>query len=108
MPETNARRTWSYDGKGINGPDQYRRRMFTARAADDAEDQKALDDAGNLAAAAPELLACAEWLAEIAGERAVNDYVMGKRYGAIAEQARAAIAQARGATPGAHVENPTA
>lgn len=47
----------SYDGHGVNGPDQYRSRLFTARAARNAEEQAALDAYGRLFAAAPDLLA---------------------------------------------------
>ena len=57
---TSTRPTWSWDGKGINGPDEYRRRLFTAWDADDREDSAEIDKAGILAAAAPDMLAALE------------------------------------------------
>ena len=54
----------SYDGHGINGPDEYRSRLFTCRAARNADEQAALDRYGKLCAAAPDLLAVLERVAE--------------------------------------------
>ncbi len=90
--------TLSYDGKGINGPDQYRRRMFTARAADDAEDQRTIDGYGRMFEAAPEMLKCTRWLLEIAGNLAeCGDFALRERYAEIAEEARATLARIEGA-----------
>jgi hypothetical protein len=44
----------TYDGHGINGPDEYRTRLFTANVAVDAATR---DTYGKLCASAPDLLA---------------------------------------------------
>jgi len=57
-------RTFSYDGHGINGPDEYRTRLATFTEAG-----KAYPGLGNLLEAAPELLATLEAVrARINGE----------------------------------------
>lgn len=51
----NTRPELSFDGCGINGPDEYRTRLFTARPED--RDSEAVKKYGPLCAAAPEMLA---------------------------------------------------
>ena len=46
----------SYDGHGINGPDEYRSRLFTANGPQTAERRAELDRYGRMFAAAPDML----------------------------------------------------
>lgn len=82
-----------FDGKGINGPDEYRTRIATFTSADAAEKY------GPLFEAAPELLEACELLLNVLAE--CEPVVLGESYSAHAHRvarahAREAIAKARG------------
>lgn len=72
----------SFDGKGINGPDQYRTRIATFTTDEDAKKY------GKLFEAAPELLLRLKELLELA------DRCIGRRGWSQLDQAEAAIAKA--------------
>ncbi len=82
----------SYDGKGINGPDEYRARIATF---DNAQAAKAY---GPLFAAAPELLvACQEAFDELAVIRQAFDVMdYGHASDAQMDRIAAALAKAKG------------
>lgn len=81
------RRTFSFDGWGINGPDEYRTRLATFTEAG-----KAYPGLRNLLEAAPELLAALEDIVNFVAPRADDVPFI-----AMLEDARAAIAKAKGA-----------
>ena len=58
MESTHTRRELSFDGKGVNGPDEYRSRLATFTS------EEAADKYGPIFEAAPELLAACRGIAK--------------------------------------------
>ncbi len=85
---TNTQKTLSYDGCGINGPDEYRTRIatFTNKRS------KESDYYGRLFAASPDLLTKLETMVSVFNQEEIDPL---QAFIAI-EQARAALAAAKG------------